>query len=271
MRYIGRTHGVSIAWLRERFKEPHLLMTYCESSKQAGDIYTKPFIDASKWEGVCDLIGVFHPSRLHALIRHFVGAYGKLSLKPKVSASDDEDLAAPATSSWGDCAESCVSAGGGSSTSAAGTSERGSGSLSPAVKWSGSHGNVHGKPRQTHLDKLHGRKAYLVKDEWAKTICEMIDKVAWPKQSAEDGRSGYGLTIGLCGEFCVGDPRALNGKIKEVVRAINSALVECLPKTFEWTSLQIDIDSVVSDQCNSQQVGQVACLLLGDFSGGCFH
>ena len=33
MRYIGRTHGVSIAWLHERFKDKHHLMTYCESSK----------------------------------------------------------------------------------------------------------------------------------------------------------------------------------------------------------------------------------------------
>ena len=147
MRYIGRTHGVSIAWLHERFKEPHLLMTYCESSKQAGDIYTKPVVDAAKWESVCDLIGVFHPSRLHALIRHFVGAYGKLSLKPKVSAGDDEDLAAPATSSWGDSdAESCVFAGGGSLSSAVGAAKHGGGSSSFAVKWSGSHGNVHGKP-----------------------------------------------------------------------------------------------------------------------------
>ena len=74
LRYIGRTHGVSIAWLHEQFKDKHQLMTYCESSKQAGDIYTKPFIDAAKWESVCDLIGVCHPSRLHALIRHFVAS-----------------------------------------------------------------------------------------------------------------------------------------------------------------------------------------------------
>ena len=62
MRYAGRTHGVSNAWLHEGFKEKHHLMTYCESNKQAGDIYTKPFIDAATWESVCDLIGVFHPS-----------------------------------------------------------------------------------------------------------------------------------------------------------------------------------------------------------------
>ena len=135
----------------------------------------------------------------------------------------------------GDCQSSCVSAGSGSLSPAAGASERGCGGLSPAAKWSGSHGNVHGKPRQTHLDKLHGRKAYLVKDEWAKTIRGMTDKIAWPEQSAEDGRSGYGLTIGPCGESCVGDPRELNGKIKEDVRAVYSALGECLPKTFEWT------------------------------------
>ena len=101
MRYIGRTHGVSIAWLHERFKDKHHLMTYGESSKQAGDIFTKPCIDAAKWESVCDLIGVCHSSRLHALIRHFVATYGKLSLKPKPSADSEEDLAAPAITSWG--------------------------------------------------------------------------------------------------------------------------------------------------------------------------
>ena len=156
-------------------------------------------------------------------------------------------------------------------SSAAGAAERGGGSSPSAVNWSGSHGNVHGKPRQTSLDKLHGRKAYLVKDEWALTICEMIDKIAWPKQPAENDRTGYGLTVGPCGEFCVGDPRALNSKVTELVRAVNSALAECLPKTFEWTSLQIDVDSVISDQFNSHQIGQVACVLFGDFAGGCFH
>ena len=63
----------------------------------------------------------------------------------------------------------------------------------------------------------------------------------------------------------------MNSKVKELVLAVNSALAECLPKTFEWTSLQIDVDSVISDQFNSQQVGQVACVLFGDFVGGCFH
>ena len=48
-------------------------------------------------------------------------------------------------------------------------------------------------------------------------------------------------------------------------------LAECLPDDFEWTSLQIDIQSVVEDQVNSCQVGRVACLLLGDFVGGSLH
>ena len=33
-------------------------MTYCEYNQQAGDIYTKPFIETAEWESVCDLIGV---------------------------------------------------------------------------------------------------------------------------------------------------------------------------------------------------------------------
>ena len=147
MRYIGRTHGVSIAWLHERFKEQHHLMTYCESSKQAGDIYTKPFIDAAKWESVYNLIGVCHPSLLHAVIHDFVATYGKLNLKPKPSADSEEDLAAPAVS------ECRASGDGGRSLSPAAAA--GSKSSSLAV-WSGSDSDVHGKPRQTFLDKLRG-------------------------------------------------------------------------------------------------------------------
>ena len=59
-----------------------------------------------------------------------------------------------------------------------------------------------------------------------------------------------------------------DGRLRELTCAINSMLAECLPDDFEWTSLQIDIDSVVEDQVNSCQVGRVACLLLGDFVKG---
>ena len=152
---------------------------------------------------------------------------------------------------------------------AAGAGSKGS---SLASTWSGSDRHVHGKPRQSFLDKLHGRKALLVKDEWSSTICQMIDKIKWPKQCVENARSGFGLTLGLRGEIATSDPRLLtDGKLKELTRAINSMLVECLPGDFEWTPLQIYFDSVVTDQVDACQVGRVACLLLGDFVGGSLH
>ena len=68
------------------------------------------------------------------------------------------------------------------------------------------------------------------------------------------------------------DPRLrTDGKLKELTCVVNSLLGECLPRDFEWTSLQIDVDSMVTEQVNTCQVGKVACLLLGNFLGGSLH
>ena len=117
----------------------------------------------------------------------------------------------------------------------------GSKSSSLAV-WSGSNSDVHGKPRQTFLDKLRGIRPWLVKDEWSATVCQLVNKITWPRQLVEDNRSGFGLTLGPRGEIALVDPRLLaDGKLRELTCAINSMLAECLPDDFEWTSLQIDI------------------------------
>ena len=61
MRYIGRTHGVSVAWLHETFKSKDLDLAYEISSRMCADIYTKAFTDPDKWKlarwliSVCDL------------------------------------------------------------------------------------------------------------------------------------------------------------------------------------------------------------------------
>ena len=64
MRHIKRTHGVSIAWLHERFEEPFLSLHYEISTRMAADIYTKAFTDPHKWQNVCELINVIDPERL---------------------------------------------------------------------------------------------------------------------------------------------------------------------------------------------------------------
>jgi hypothetical protein len=52
MRYLGRTHRVSIQWLHERFAEKDLVLIYEVSAKMAADIYTKAFSDPLKWQAV---------------------------------------------------------------------------------------------------------------------------------------------------------------------------------------------------------------------------
>eukprot|EP00972_Heterocapsa_arctica_P024361 3593237-Heterocapsa_arctica.AAC.1 len=70
MRYLLRTHGVSVAWLRETFKNKCLDLGYELSSRMCADIYTKASTDACKWVEVCDLINIVDPKRLLGLIQH---------------------------------------------------------------------------------------------------------------------------------------------------------------------------------------------------------
>jgi hypothetical protein len=40
MRYLGRTHGVSVAWLHETFKGEDLSLAYEISTRMCADIFT---------------------------------------------------------------------------------------------------------------------------------------------------------------------------------------------------------------------------------------
>ena len=71
MRYLGRTHGVSIAWLHETFKGVGLELAYETSPRMCADIYTKAFVDADKLKAACYLIGVCDPLELEELAKRF--------------------------------------------------------------------------------------------------------------------------------------------------------------------------------------------------------
>ena len=62
MRYVKRTHSVSVSWLHEVFKKPDVQFAYELSSNMAAGIYTKAFTDPQKWQLVCGLINVFGPN-----------------------------------------------------------------------------------------------------------------------------------------------------------------------------------------------------------------
>jgi hypothetical protein len=69
MRYLGRTHGVSIAWLHETFKGDDFDLAYEHSTRMCADIYTKAFVDAKKFKQACYLIGICDPHELQELAR----------------------------------------------------------------------------------------------------------------------------------------------------------------------------------------------------------
>ena len=56
VRYLERTHGVSVAWLREVFQADHIALVYEITGKMAADIYTKGVHDdGRKWRSVASL------------------------------------------------------------------------------------------------------------------------------------------------------------------------------------------------------------------------
>ena len=63
MRHLGRTHGVCLRWLSERFKESQTNLYYERSALQAADIYTKAFTVPAEWDRVLRLINVLDPPR----------------------------------------------------------------------------------------------------------------------------------------------------------------------------------------------------------------
>eukprot|EP00969_Alexandrium_andersonii_P112138 4953001-Alexandrium_andersonii.AAC.1 len=60
MRYLHRTHRVSVQWLHERFTlfPQNVDIFYEDSCDTCADIYTKTFDDINKWSHACDLINI---------------------------------------------------------------------------------------------------------------------------------------------------------------------------------------------------------------------
>ena len=54
MRHLGRTHGVCLRWLAERFHEAQYKLYYERSALQAADIYTKAFTALNEWTRACN-------------------------------------------------------------------------------------------------------------------------------------------------------------------------------------------------------------------------
>ena len=77
MRYLARTHRVSVAWLHETFSQQSITLMYEVSSRMCADIYTKAFTDATKWQAVCDLINIVDPKRLQQFVLDYSSEISK--------------------------------------------------------------------------------------------------------------------------------------------------------------------------------------------------
>ena len=59
MRTIGRTHGICIRELHERFQKDDLNLRYCKTNSMAADIFAKAFECKDRWDKACQLIGMY--------------------------------------------------------------------------------------------------------------------------------------------------------------------------------------------------------------------
>ena len=60
MRTLGRTHGISIRELHERFKRTDLQLQHCKTINMAAGISTKASESKGKWSKACELIRMLH-------------------------------------------------------------------------------------------------------------------------------------------------------------------------------------------------------------------
>ena len=62
LRHVGRTHGIDIGWLHERYAEKQITVNECHTDNMRADIFTKAFESDVKWERALKLIGHWCPN-----------------------------------------------------------------------------------------------------------------------------------------------------------------------------------------------------------------
>ena len=69
MRYLHRTHRVSVARLHEAYTRDDFQLLYEKTDRMCAEIYTKAFTDTSKWDAACGLINIVDPKVLQCYLQ----------------------------------------------------------------------------------------------------------------------------------------------------------------------------------------------------------
>ena len=75
MRYLHRTHRVSVAWLHEQLEPGRdgIELIYEDTNRMAADIFTKAFTNREKWEHAHELINAMRPDAPCPMARTSLG------------------------------------------------------------------------------------------------------------------------------------------------------------------------------------------------------
>ena len=275
MRYLHRTHRVSVAWLHEVFSGDHLTMVYEVSAKMCADIFTKGFTDKTSWDAVCRLINHIDADKLDQILKVITseadqsaspeggGPERAQKAKAKAKGKAKAKAKAKAAVSAGPPTSGDIAAGGPRSyydSLPLSKSGEGSGDVTAALPTEAKEGDVF----------------YLTQKEHDRIVHEM-NKITWPRQLRRSvNKLGKGEALGTC-LGATNDPNGARlgqhtGEMEHLVKFINKSLRRKFKKTkgFRWSSLQINKNTVSAPHRDSNNDGLSAIILLGDFTGGSF-
>ena len=104
----------------------------------------------------------------------------------------------------------------------------------------------------------------------AKQIVKMVKNDKWPEQS-RNVVDGKGKCLGVTYEKSAPRVSSMSQTQIKIAALINETLWETMAgQDFEWTSLQVNVNTISSWHQDSNNVGASCILLLGDFDGGEF-
>ena len=263
MRYLHRTHRVSVAWLHECFQRKDLTLVYELTSRMCADIYTKAFTDASKWEAACWLINVVDPAKLKDLMAHHADLQsppndgGGVPKQPSKTKADDDDGHAFANPG--------VREGGAQSQPEFGKPNEGK----LKRKSSSTHGLTKlGQPNEekptnfiptyhSNDDGVLGKKYKLgvsFKTKLHKLAVELLAKAATKERICLGARRSGGFA----------HVEAMNDDAAEFMTYLNTAVAKELPQSFVWTSIAIEanIDNMSARSANSEYLKDTPALVI---------